>query len=98
MSTISASTRPTLKCLECGKEHGEVRKLVALTKHFICNECVDLCHEICHEGDTTSTIATADLEALRAKAEQAAQARFWIENVRRAVQQADEQISKRGTS
>ncbi len=34
------------KCSFCGKEHDEVKKLIAGPSVFICNECVALCNEI----------------------------------------------------
>ncbi len=33
-------------CSFCGKSQHEVKKLIAGPEVFICNECVDLCHEI----------------------------------------------------
>ncbi len=32
-----------LRCSFCGKLRGEVKKLIAAPKAYICNECVDLC-------------------------------------------------------
>lgn len=95
---MSAGQSMNLACLECGGTHATVRLLIKLKDHCICTECVDLCHEIAHEGDTTSTIATADLEALRAKARLADLAKIWIDGVRNAVQHADGEISKGGAT
>ena len=36
-----------LYCSFCGKSQDEVRKLIAGPTVFICNECVDLCADIC---------------------------------------------------
>lgn len=36
----------TLYCSFCGKSQHEVRKLIAGPTVFICDECIDLCHEI----------------------------------------------------
>jgi len=35
-----------LHCAFCGKSQDEVKKLIAGPVVFICNECIDLCHEI----------------------------------------------------
>jgi ribosome modulation factor len=40
---------PTWACAFCGKTRSEVRKLIAGPSVFICDECVDLCHEIVSE-------------------------------------------------
>ncbi len=45
MSAIS-SPRQRLYCSFCGKEQGEVAKLIAGPTVFICNECVDMCQDI----------------------------------------------------
>ena len=43
-----------IMCYDCGSRVEDVRKMIALRDdRFICNECVDLCHEICHEGGTS---------------------------------------------
>jgi ATP-dependent Clp protease ATP-binding subunit ClpX len=39
-----------LNCSFCGKNQNEVRKLIAGPTVFICNECVELCHEIIKTG------------------------------------------------
>ncbi|MCJ0918947.1 ATP-dependent Clp protease ATP-binding subunit ClpX [Mammaliicoccus sciuri] len=38
-----------LKCSFCGKEQDQVKKLVAGSGVFICNECIELCSEIVEE-------------------------------------------------
>jgi ATP-dependent Clp protease ATP-binding subunit ClpX len=35
-----------LRCSFCGKDQGEVKKLIAGPSVYICNECVDICVEI----------------------------------------------------
>ena len=40
-----------LKCSFCGKSQKQVRRLIAGPGVYICNECVDLCREICEEED-----------------------------------------------
>lgn len=41
--------RGALYCSFCGKEKAEVGYLVAGPCVFICNECVERCHEIGHQ-------------------------------------------------
>lgn len=42
----------TPHCSFCGKAQDEVRKLISGPNGvFICNECVDLCHEIIAENE-----------------------------------------------
>ncbi|WP_306770628.1 ClpX C4-type zinc finger protein, partial [Moraxella catarrhalis] len=35
-----------LHCSFCGKEKGEVDRLIAGTDGYICNECIELCHSM----------------------------------------------------
>jgi len=42
-------TNPILYCSFCGKSQKDVIKLIAGPNVFICNECVDLCHDIIKE-------------------------------------------------
>jgi ClpX C4-type zinc finger protein len=37
-------------CAFCGKSQHEVRQLIAGPSVFICNECVELCSNIIHDG------------------------------------------------
>ena len=37
---------PNCNCSFCGKEQGEVAKLIAGPEVYICDECIDLCNEI----------------------------------------------------
>ena len=37
------------KCSFCGKPKNEIKTLIAGPNNYICNECIDLCHEIIHE-------------------------------------------------
>jgi ATP-dependent Clp protease ATP-binding subunit ClpX len=43
------SEQQTLYCSFCGKSRHEVKKLLAGPQVFICEECVDLCYDICRE-------------------------------------------------
>jgi hypothetical protein len=42
-----------LYCSFCGKSQHKVRKLIAGPGVHICNECIDLCHEIAHTAPGT---------------------------------------------
>lgn len=44
------------RCSFCGKDQGQVRKLVAGPSVFICDECIDLCNEIIEEELTLEPI------------------------------------------
>lgn len=39
-----------LHCSFCGKEKGEVDKLISGTDGYICNECIELCHSMLEES------------------------------------------------
>src|SRR3984893_8077363 len=43
-----------LKCSFCGKSQKQVKKLIAGPGVYICDECIDLCHEIIEEELTES--------------------------------------------
>ena len=89
------SPRKTLHCCACGKSQMDVKILVAVdprSKILICNECVDMCHEIAHESDGMVNVSIAELEELRRKANDIgllAKDRYWIECIRNAVERAD---------
>ena len=42
-------TNDGMTCSFCGKAQMEVRKMFAGPHVFICDKCVELCHEIMHE-------------------------------------------------
>ncbi|KAA2272062.1 ATP-dependent Clp protease ATP-binding subunit ClpX [Staphylococcus haemolyticus] len=44
-----------LKCSFCGKDQDQVKKLVAGSGVYICNECIELCSEIVEEELTQTT-------------------------------------------
>jgi hypothetical protein len=54
LEAVVSARRPMKKannnryCSFCGKLQNEVARLIAGPTHFICNECVDLCHDIVH--------------------------------------------------
>jgi len=37
------------KCSFCGKPKNEIKTLIAGPNQYICNECIDLCHDIIHD-------------------------------------------------
>ena len=50
-----------LHCSFCGKEQEEVNKLIAGTSGYICNECIELCHDmLLNEEHSEETEAEAD--------------------------------------
>ena len=40
-----------IRCSFCGKSQSQVKRLVAGPDVYICNECIDLCGEIVHDGE-----------------------------------------------
>ena len=48
-----------LHCSFCGKEKGEVDKLIAGTDGYICNECIELCHSMLEESNDESVDESA---------------------------------------
>ncbi|MCK5069260.1 MAG: AAA family ATPase, partial [Desulfocapsa sp.] len=43
---------PHCNCSFCGKDQGEVAKLIAGPDVFICDECIDLCNEIVNDEES----------------------------------------------
>ncbi|MGC7559694.1 ATP-dependent protease ATP-binding subunit ClpX [Pasteurella sp. PK-2025] len=50
-----------LHCSFCGKEQKEVSKLIAGTSGYICNECIELCHEMLL-SEEVETVETPELK------------------------------------
>jgi ClpX C4-type zinc finger len=48
---VKLNVNRELACSFCGKSQSSVRKLVAGSKVYICNECVYLCVEIINIGE-----------------------------------------------
>jgi hypothetical protein len=46
--------REPLRCSFCGRTHEAVRKLISGPVAHICDECIDLCNEICDEDESLS--------------------------------------------
>ena len=40
-----------IRCTFCGKTQEEVQRIIAGPGVYICNECVELCHEIIEEDN-----------------------------------------------
>ena len=54
-----------LYCSFCGKSQNEVRKLIAGPTVFICDECVELCADICAENKSEADkVAMGEAEYL----------------------------------
>lgn len=49
-----------LACSFCGKNQGEVKKLIAGPTVFICNECIGLCTDILREDNKKSPLSKED--------------------------------------
>ncbi len=47
--TSEKPEKNVLYCSFCGKSQHEVRKLIAGPSVFICNECIELCMDICYD-------------------------------------------------
>src|SRR5437667_7378703 len=56
----SADSKNTLYCSFCGKSQHEVRKLIAGTTVFICDECVELCMDIVSEENKSSLVKSRE--------------------------------------
>ena len=51
----------SVKCSFCGKAQDEVYRIIAGPGVYICNECVELCHEIIDEDYSNSTTTLTDV-------------------------------------
>jgi ATP-dependent Clp protease ATP-binding subunit ClpX len=56
------NNEPNCHCSFCGKEQGEVAKLIAGPEVYICDECIDLCNEIVKD-ENAAQIADDEIEA-----------------------------------
>jgi ATP-dependent Clp protease ATP-binding subunit ClpX len=65
---MSNETDRSLHCSFCGKNAGEVKKLIAGPDVYICDECVDLCHGILtgHPAQRDGEIVVTDPEDVEA--------------------------------
>ncbi len=61
------SNDPNCHCSFCGKEQGEVAKLIAGPEVYICDECIDLCNEIVKDEDAAQVSDEEDAVAATLK-------------------------------
>ncbi len=54
-----------LHCSFCGKEQDEVNKLIAGTSGYICNECIELCHDMLLNEEHGEEAESEDAEATK---------------------------------
>ena len=45
-----------IRCTFCGKAQEEVQRIIAGPGVYICNECVELCHEIIEEDNEAEAV------------------------------------------
>ena len=55
-----SNSKNTLHCTFCGKSQHEVRKLIAGSTVFICDECVELCMDIVGEENKSSLVKSRE--------------------------------------
>ena len=46
---VKNDDKQNIRCTFCGKSQEEVHRIIAGPGVYICNECVELCHEIIEE-------------------------------------------------
>lgn len=51
-----------IRCSFCGKDSSQVKRIIAGPNAYICNECVDLCHDIIAQETNSSTEFSADID------------------------------------
>ena len=56
--------RNPIRCSFCGKSQDEVNRIIAGPGVYICNECVELCHEIIEDDKVQSAPAQASVDTL----------------------------------
>ncbi len=52
--------KPVIRCAFCGKTQDQVQRLIAGPGVYICNECVELCHEIISDSMEKATSPAGD--------------------------------------
>ncbi len=50
-----------IRCTFCGKTQEEVQRIIAGPGVYICNECVELCHEIIEEDNEAEAVDLQDV-------------------------------------
>ena len=61
------TNKPSCHCSFCGKEQGEVTKLIAGPQVYICDECIDLCNEIVKDEDAAQASDDGEVAAATLK-------------------------------
>jgi hypothetical protein len=56
MTTVMAGVERIIRCSFCNKTQLEVRKVVAGANAFICNECLEIVHEIMQQEQETPAV------------------------------------------
>ena len=51
-----------IRCSFCGKDSSQVKRIIAGPNAYICNECVDLCHEIIAQETNSASEFSADID------------------------------------
>ncbi|NHO43230.1 hypothetical protein GOB83_13810 [Acetobacter fabarum] len=71
--------RRTYYCSFCGKSQHDVLNLIASPRAFICNECTDLCAEVCDEARAEKAAKSIIAKTLKVKRsiKRVLSARFW---------------------
>ena len=57
--------KPVVRCAFCGKTQDQVQRLIAGPGVYICNECVELCHEIISDSMEKATSPAGDDRLLK---------------------------------
>ena len=52
---MTDKSKPLLRCSFCEKNQNEVKKLVAGSSGYICDECIVLCNEVIKDDTTKSS-------------------------------------------
>lgn len=76
---MSGERKDTIYCNFCGKSQHEVSKIIAGPCVFICNECVELCADICDNARAENIAKKLITKALqfRISVKRVMSARFW---------------------
>ncbi|MEA4921312.1 MAG: ATP-dependent protease ATP-binding subunit ClpX [Clostridiaceae bacterium] len=48
---MASNDKKDLRCSFCGRSQDEVKRLIAGPGVYICNECVEICSDLIHDGD-----------------------------------------------
>ena len=67
MASKSSDDNKQLRCSFCGKTQEQVRKLIAGSGVYICDECIDICAEIIDEEFADSYVEGTEINLLKPK-------------------------------